>query len=223
MANWNTIAGLFGGTGRNQILSQTLASTTETLFQVQTDSGTPTTAIIAVPYGSGVIGTSNPLDINANPAITGFNFGAFGGRPNGTNAPWFSSTSFDAARPFKLRIVGTALSVAGTSNALTINLYNGTTLGGTKIANSGSISAATAENITFEIEANLQWSSAIGSLSGYYSVLYNVAGTSHFSSPAATTVSTVAAISGLNFVASATWTAANGGTTAISEISIDQV
>lgn len=222
--NANTIVSLQGGTGRNQILSQTLASTTETLFQVQTDSGTPNTAIIAVPYGSGVIGTSAPQDPNANSAITGFDFGRQYGRPNGTNAPWYSTSSFDYARPFKLRIVGTALSVAGISNSLTLKIYNGTTTGGTDIATSGAIAAATALNITFEIEATLQWSSAVGSLSGYYSVLYNVGGTQTFTAPAhITAISTAAAISDLQFVASATWGAANGGTTNVTEFSIEQV
>lgn len=222
--NANTIVSLQGGTGRNQILSQTLASTTETLFQVQTDSGTPNTAIIAVPYGSGVIGTSAPQDPNANSAITGFDFGREYGRPNGTNAPWYSTSSFDFARPFKLRIFGTATSVTGTGNSLTVKVYNGTTTGGTAIATTGAISAATASAITFEVEATLQWSSAIGSLSGFYNVLQNVAGTQTFTSDAHTTnVSTVAAVSGLQFVVSATWGATAGGTTSITEISIEQV
>lgn len=221
--NANTIVSFQGGTGRNQILSQTLASTTETAFQVQTDSGIPNTAILTVPSG-GVVGASSPQDPNANAAVTGFDYGRQYGRPNGTNAPWYSTTSFDFGRPFIVRIVGTATSAAGTGNTLTVNLYNGTSLSGTKIGVIGAITAATALPIDFLLEATLQWSAATGSLSGYYSVLYNVNGTQTFTAPAhITNVSTVAAVTGLSFVGSAVWGNAAGGTTAVTEFVIDQV
>lgn len=223
--NANTIVSYQGGTGRNQILPQTLASVTETLFQVQTDSGTPTTAILTIPSGE-ITGASAPLDPNANAAITGNDYGRQYGRPNGTAAPWYSTTSFDFGRPFKVRIVGSGTAVANAGNSIIINLYAGTTAtAGNLIATTGAaLATATAASLAFFVEAELNWSSALGSLSGSQTANINYNGTQQYTVPkAAAHVVSIASVSGLQFVASAVWGNAVGGTIAVTEFSIEQV
>jgi len=223
--NANTIVGFQGGTGRNNIIEQTgNTAGTATAFQVQTDSGTPVTAVLSIPYGSSVQGASSPLDPNANSAITAFDYGRQYGRPNGTNAPWYSSTSFDFSRPFKVRITGVATSNAA-STELTIGIYLGTSTSGTLIASlpSGTTSIAAAEPITFSLETEVIWSAATGTLVGIHTGLMclnttaitPVVGTANTSGAAA-------AASNLQFVAAATWATASGSVS-VTEFSIEQV
>lgn len=220
MANWNTIAGFFGGTGRNQIITPTITTATTSAFQVQTDSGAPVTAVLSVPYGSGVIGTSNPLDINANPAITGFNFGAFGGRPNGTNAPWYSTTSFDGSRGFKVRINGTLTSAATVSQTATITLYNGTSTSGSVVGATAAANVAAGGTFGFTVEAHLFWDSTSKIISGWVST--SIGGVSVAPAPV-TAITAVNAVSDLNFVAAITTAVAGSVSVDVSEFVIDQV
>jgi hypothetical protein len=222
--NANTIVSYQGGTGRNQILSQTLATATETLFLVGTDTGTAT-AILTVPSG-GVTGASAPLDPNANSSITGNDYGRQYGRPNGTAAPWYSSTSFDLGRPFKVRIIGTGTAAANAGNTLIINLYAGTTVtSGNLVATTGAaLATVSAAPLSFFVEAELEWSLALTSLTGSQTANLNYNGTQQYTVPkAAANVVTITTAAGLQFVASAKWGNAVGGTIAVTEFSIEQV
>lgn len=220
MANWNTIAGFLGGSGRNQIVANTVSTISSSIFKVQTDSGTAVDAVLSVPNGSGVIGASTPLDVNANSAITGFNFGAFGGRPNGTNAPWYSSTSFDASRGFKVRITGTIVSSGVATQTAEVGIYIGTTTG-TAVATTAAHDVATAGTYGFTIEARLFWDAGSQTVSGWADT--SIGGTS-VANAGLTAITGIAAITDLTFVGAGTVGAAAGAVTFnASEFVIDQI
>ncbi len=179
-----------GGTGRNQLAALTGLSTTETIFTVNTDSGTAVGAAFQIPTGSEKVGSSSPLDPNANPAFSSNNYGASVDFRNMRGAPYFNSGSF-SGRGFRLRASGL--------------FTNGTTLtGGTayqfNICENSSVATASENILTpgltattvaagsynFLLEATLIWDATSGFLAG--ESFYIVSG------PAATTTYARAAI-----------------------------
>ncbi len=231
MANLNTIAALFGpGTGRGQINTLTLASTVETLFAVGTDTaGTTGTAILTVPTGdvTHLVGSGSPIEFNRNPAVSSQSYG----RKVGvfTEAPFFSSQTFDSGRPFKIRLAGVATVNKVTSgtvtNSVSISLYNGSSIAATyKVATlaAGVNNTSTTANVTaqFLIEALVQWDSTTAALSGFY--LGNLDNTTT-GQTALTNAVAVTTATNLFFSPTATFGHAEGGSVSISEFSVEQI
>lgn len=226
--NSNTIAAYSGGTKRNQIPAQVVSTTTETVFLTTTDTGTAP-AVLSIPGQTAIVGASNPLDPNANPAITGAG-GRQYGPPFGSDRPFFNSTSFDSGKPFKVRVQGTFTSGVA-ANDLQIALYRGSsaTVGSDNLISaavntgtSGDFGAVTGK---FLAEYILTWDSTSGKLDGIVNfgliVPTGVAGT--VITTAVTTEVSAAAVANLQFVASAKWNAANAGNTVnVAEFSIEQ-
>lgn len=225
MSNTNTIVGFIGGTKRGQIQPLTLTAVTETAFPLTTDTGT-TAAVIAIPLQTAVLGSSNGLGPNSNPAILVPPGGSLQSIPDGINAPYFNSSSFDVSRPFNVRIIGTAASLVGTTNGPTLKLYQGTAgsvLGGTAFATQA-IASATTANIRFYLNVACYWDSVSQVLAGVLSGNYTVAGTTTvIANTALTSVTALTSPAALSFVPSVTWGNAVGGTLTVAELSIEQI
>ena len=225
--NANTVLGFFGGTGRNQIGSQVLASTTETEFKVNQDAGANNAiAVITIPQGNEILGASNPLNPNANAAILGQDRGSQYGRGLGETAPWYTNTAFDLGKfgaRFRIRLQGFATAVANAANSFTLKVYSGTSKAGTAI---GTITGATASaaSLSFNFNLDLQWDSTQQVVCGmqYGQLIYN--GTSlTFNAGTAATPATVASLASLNFCATVTWGNAVGGTTQCNEFVVESL
>jgi len=222
VSNTNTVTAIFGGTGRGAIPTLTLAATTETAFSVNTDSGT-SVAVLSVPVGNSgntMVGSGAPVEFNLSPAITSQSYGRK--VKVGTEAPFFSATTFDAGRPFKIRIAGTATVATQAGNTVAINIYQGTSA---TLASDVKIAALTAGGTSgqthpFLLEAVVQWDSAGQVLGGFFS------GVNQNSVTAVTALSnaaTAASPTALTFVASAVFASAVGGSVSVSEFSVDQL
>lgn len=225
MSGPNVITALYGGTGRNTILSQTLAATTETEFKVGTDSGSTTTiAVLSMPTQSLILGSQTPTDQAANPANlnAGFNRISYFGDSN----PPYNSGVFDNSKPFLLRICGVATPASNAGNSLTVKLYLGSTKSGTNLATTGAVPLATTTTPTdFLVEAQLKWSVASTTVRGQF--WFDMAGTSGTQyvtwAGLTSTAGTAAAVANLVFCASAQWGNASAGVVAVSEMSLSQL
>jgi len=232
MANFDTIAFLVGGTGRGQIKAGTVTDGTETLFVVNTDTaGTTQVATLAVPTGDSthLVGSASPSEFNQNASISSQSYGrkstVF------TAPPFFSTSTFDAGRPFRVRISGTAsvppTAVTANPNTVLVEIYNGTALTATfKIATltAGLSNNSTTATVTgqFALEAFVQWDSTTQTLSGLQSGnLGNTAKTPAALSNAVAVTSASKLIFTPAFKFDAT--AAVGGTVNVAEFSIEQV
>lgn len=225
--NSNTILGYINGTKRGQIPAFTLTSVTETLLPAATDTGTAP-AFLAVPQQNAILGATNGLGPNGNASILVQPFGVVNNTPDGNNAPYYNSGSFDLGRPFVLKLIGTAVSVAGASNALTVKIYNGTsaTLGSNTIFTTPitALAAVTAVNLRFYVSVTCFWDAVSQTLTGNISGQTVDAGTSALIAAATTsTITGLTSPAALSFVPSITWGAANGGTVNISEWSLEQI
>lgn len=227
--NSNTTLGFNGGTGRNQIGLQTLASVTETEFKVNQDAGANNAiAVLTVPSGAEILGSSNPLNQNANAAIVCNDRGSQFGAGRGENAPWYSTTAFDLAKlglGFRLRLTAFFTAVANAGNTLQIKIYSGTSKSGTVIAQNTAVATASAASGTFLFDLRLQWNSTEQILVGAQNFSWSYNGTqptNGFSAGAIlTNAASVAAVANLNFVASATWGNAAGGTIQVNEFVLE--
>src|SRR6185437_11623817 len=124
MSNLNSIAGIaVSGSLRNQFSAQTVASTTETILQVNTDSGTPVNYFLTLPSGGQVYGAQTGLDYNGNPAIIDRS-SYITGLPNGESNDQFNSSSWDG-RPFLVRVAGVGNAGANAGQSVVVNLYQG--------------------------------------------------------------------------------------------------
>jgi len=164
--NSNTILSFRSGTGRNQLKSQALATTTATAAVINTDNGVGATAVLAVPTQTAILGGFNPQAANANAAILGPAYGRLFGTPLGGQAPYFTSTSFDGI-PFRVR--ATCVGNAGADAAQTVlgslTLGTSATIGSNVlIATTGLALAAVAGGaFQFTIVAECLWSLGSGS------------------------------------------------------------
>lgn len=224
MASVNVVAAYFGGTARNQILSQTLASTTETEFKIGNDAGVTTNiAVLSMPLQTNIQGSFTPTDQTMNPAILngGFNRQGYPFDPN----PPFNSGIFDNCKPFLVRVAGTLTPASNAANTSTIKLYLGTSKSGTNLAATSAVAqATTTSNFGFILEAQLIWDSASQAVRGQF--WYNVNGTTPAYATWATLTNNGSAITtpaGLQFCATATWGNAVGGTVNVSEFSLSQL
>lgn len=229
-----TISGLYGGTGRNQIPSQVLSTTTETVFTINTDNGVGAPAVISLPTGSTLAtsgsGSHSSLYTSANPAILA-NSPRFYGKPDGATAqPYHSSTAFDGF-PFLVRLSGLFTSGVA-SNDLKISLYLGSsaTIGSDSII-SAALTTGTSGNFgavsgKFTASFKLIWDVTTGKLdgvieSGSFIVPSGVAAT--VVGGTAVTETSAAAVSNVVLVASAKWNAANAGNTVqVTEFSLSE-
>lgn len=218
--NLNTIAGYtITGSKRNQFPAQTLATTTETLFTINTDSGTAT-AIVTVPQQTDIIGSDPALDPNIPTAHHGmrgqFNSAVtMAGRPGATPAMW-------TGVPFRLTLSGTATPASNADNGIYFNLYNGTSTSGTKIASTSSSNAMASVTNTYPFYLSATMVFSPGYLVGMFT--YYVDGTTaENSTGTALTAATPSAISNLQFCASIIWANAAGGTTQLQEFSLSRL
>jgi hypothetical protein len=228
--NANTIVGYFGGTKTNQIGLQTLASTTETEFRVNTDNGTGAIAVLTLPQGTEILGSSNPLNPCANAAIIGLDRGSQFGRGLGENAPYFCNTSWDMGKfgtTFRLRLDGFGTAVANAGNTILFKIYSGSSKGGTVIATHTAVATASAASLNFVFEVDLQWDSTQQVLVGNqrWRIAYNgTQPTNGFGAGAIlTNAASVTSVAGLTFCATATWGNAVGGTIQVNEFVIENV
>lgn len=222
MANSDTITALFGpGTGRFQINPLVLASVTETAFSMGTDTGT-TVAVLTLPTGGGtnLVGSGSPVEFNQNAAISSQSYGRK--VSVGTEAPYFSSKTFDGGRPFRVRVVGTCTLNAGAANTLAINLYQGSsaTLGSDVKVAGLTAGGAPSTSVNFILETVILWDSTSQKLGGYFS---GQVGNTLTAAAALSNAATVTTTAGLTFVVSAVFGNAGGGTVNISEFSAEQV
>ncbi len=233
MANFDTVNALFGpGTGRNQINTLTLASATETLFAVGTDTtGTTGVATLVVPVGNTgntLVGSGSPLEFNLSGAVSSQSYGRKG-LGVFTEPPYFSAQTFDAGRPFKLRVSGTVTvnktTVTTVTNTVAISLYNGAAITATyKVAvlTAGISNSSTTANATgqFYLEALVQWDSTTQTLSGIFD---GQVGNTVTTQVALSNQVAVTTASKLVFSPTATFGHAEGGSVSISEFAVDQV
>ena len=232
MSTFDTIASFVGGTGRNQINVLTLASASESLFALGTDtSGTTVTATIAVPTGvpAGVnlVGSGSPKEFNQNSAISSQSYG----RKSSvfTEPPFFSSTTFDSGRPFRIKGFGTVsvppTTVTASPNTAVVNLYNGTAITATyKIATlaAGLSNASTTATLTgqFYLDALVQWDVTSGALGGFFE---GQVGNVRTAPTALSNAVAVTSASLLTFSPTAIFASSAGGTVTFSELSVEQV
>jgi hypothetical protein len=229
MANSDTIIALTGpGTGRNQINTLTLTATTETVFSTTFDNGTTGPAVLTIPTGSAtdasgkplLVGSGSPIEFNLSSAVSQQSYGRKDSV--GTSAPFYTAKTFDGGRPFRLRIVGQATLNAGTGNTLALNIYQGTsaTVGSdVKIAAIGA-GGAPSTSFNFVAEVFVQFDNTSQTLGGYY---VGQVGNTFTAQHALTNAASVTSVTGLNFVVSAVYGNAGGGSTYISEFSAEQV
>lgn len=223
--NADTVVGYIGGTGRNQLASQTLAATTETEIQVNTDNGAGAIAVLQIPQQTDIAGSGNPLYIEDNASLLSMG-GRLGMRYQYAGRPGFNSASFDVGRPFLLRLAGLVTPASNAANTLTIKLYSGTSKAGTNIVTTGALTGTESSTAagSFLLESQLVWDSTSGLLNGQFWYIVNAGATVSYhvwavnSNPA-----TVAAVASLKFCASITWGNAVGGVVAASEFSISQL
>lgn len=215
--NQNTFAAYFGGTGRGQLASQTLASTTETEIHVNTNASSAI-AVLNIPLQTSVIGSQSPFGVDENAALIG--------TPSylrNRTRPYFSTSSFEG-RPFLLRLSGVATPASNAGNSLLFKLYQGASKAGEAICSTGAVpEASTTAARAFIVEAQLIWSVSSGKLDGQF--WFFVAGTSGtvYTTWAAATQTSAAAVSDLQFCAATTWGNAVGGVVAASEFSLSQL
>lgn len=166
--NTNSVVGLIGGTSRGQIpsLSVTVAATA-TMVKVNTDTGS-VQANLALPLATAVVGSNNPIGVNANPAILSPALGA-ALQSAGTNRPYFNSASFNG-RPIRVRLSGTGVSTANAAQTAIVNIYFGTSATPATtavLATTGTALAMVAGGaFSFSLVADLLWDSGTGLIVG---------------------------------------------------------
>jgi hypothetical protein len=221
--NANTISGYFGGTGRNQIASQTLATATETEIKVNTDASSAI-ALLTIPQGTAIAGSTAPLDFSDNAALLN-RTGRTWGRPVAAGQPAHNTKSFDSGRPFMIRWAGVITPASNAANSLQLIIYNGTSKSGTAIASTG-VQTGTETSTqagSFIIETRLQWDVVSGLLGGQFWYQYLGGATPFYNTWATNTAAaTGVTLATLNFCASVKWGNAVGGVCATSEFSLEQ-
>lgn len=224
MAGSNVIAAYYGGTGRNQILSQTLAATTETEFKIGNDAAsTSVIAVLTMPQQSTIQGSTTPLDQTVNPVNlnSGFNQAGYFGDAN----PPFNTDVFNNGKPFLIRLAGLITPASNAANTLTIKFYVGTSKSGTNICSSGAVTGweSSTQAGAFVMESQVVWDSTSTLLNGQMWWMFNSAVPDYHTWAVNTAVSAATTLANLKFCASAAWGNAAGGVIAISEFSISRL
>lgn len=212
---YTKIAGFNGGTGADQIASQTLASTTQTEFV----TGAGDIAVLRPPLSTGIRGVQTPFDPSLNPAST-VRTGAAGGSQYFTVSPYL-----DNGRPFLVRLAGLATPASDGSNALQLFLHLGATKSATAIAQTADTTQATTTVAKpFIVEAQLIWASGPRTVFGqFWWKLEGTSSTDYVTWAELTANGSAVDEDDLIFCASAQWGAAAGGVVAVSEFSITRM
>lgn len=225
MPGTNVVTAFYGGTARNQILPQNLASGTETEFKIGNDAGTASViAVLSMPLQTAIQGSLSPLDQSTNAALLDAGF-TKQGYASVSNPP-YNSGVFDNDKPFLVRLAGTIAPVSNAGNTFKTTLYLGTTKGGVALTNvSAAAQNASTAPFGFILEAQLHWDSLAQVVLGQY--WYDFNGTTRTYNTWATTTNpttaAAAAVANIQFCATATWGNAVGGVTNVSEFSITQL
>lgn len=225
MAGPNVIAAYYGGTGRNAILPQTLASGTETEFKVGNDAAsTSVIAVLSVPAQGQILGSQTPNDQTINPALLDSSFSQLG--YSASPMVPFNSGKFDNDKPFLVRVCGTIVPVSNAGNTYKATLYLGATKSGVALTNvTAAAQNASVAPFGFILEAQLHWDSLAQVVLGQY--WYDFNGTTRQYNTWATTTNpttaAAAAVSNLQFCVTSTWGNAVGGLATVSEFSISQM
>jgi hypothetical protein len=222
--NPSVFSGFIGGTGRNQLLSQTLASTTETEIKVGQDTAAGTIAILTIPTGTGIGGSVPPLNFSDNAALIN-RTGRTWSRPWASGQPAHNSQSFDSGRQFLIRWTGVATPASNAANTLTLTMYNGTSKSGTSLCTTGALTGTetSTQAGAFVMEAQVQWDSVGQILGGQFWYQVLAGATESYHVLAATSYVTAVTLANLNFVITAKWGNAAGGTIASSEFSLSEL
>lgn len=226
MSNASSIAGVSGsGTIRNTFPVQTVATVTETVLNVNTDTGT-TAFFAVVPTGGQVLGAQTGIDVNSNSAITDRS-NYLWGLPSGESNDQFSSASWDG-RTFKIRVAGVGNAGANAAQSVIVNLYQGTstTVGSDKKMGTTGAALATVAGgaFNFYIEGTFQWDPTSGILSGSYTSNIAFGTVSQFTtSTVSPNVVTSVTAAGLSFLATLTLGNAASSTLTIREFVVDRV
>lgn len=231
--NSNTILAYRAGTGRNQLKSQAIASTTATAAVINTDDAVGATAVLRLPTQTAILGSFNPLQPEANAAILGPAYGRLFGAPRGNQVPYFTNTSFDGV-PFRVRVTGTGVAGANAAQTILASLTLGTsaTIGSNVlIATTGAALAAVAGGaFQFTIVAECLWSlgsGANGNLSSRHSSTISFLPTPTIQVVSDVIQSTVAAPAltqaALNFVPFITFGNAAASTVQFTEFSLELI
>jgi hypothetical protein len=228
MAGPGLVVAYYGGTGRNAVLSQTLATASETEFKIGNDSAsTSVIAVLSMPTQTTIQGSYTPNDQATNPAVLNAGFNRTGYQFDAN--PPYNSGVFDNCKPFLVRLAGTYTPLTGSSStSIAFKVYLGTSKSGTNIATCGTVTNSDSAGGTygFLIEAQLKWDSTSQALRGqqWYDVASNSTNSTYNTWKALTTAgSSITTPASLQFCASTTWGASNGGTVAVSEFSITQL
>jgi hypothetical protein len=217
MSNLNSVAGVAQvGSGRNQFSAQTVAATTETILQVNTDSGTPVNLYVTAPSGGSIRGSRTSLDYNGNPAVIQRG-GYITGLPNGESNDEFNSSSWDG-RVFKVRVAGIGNAGANAAQTVQINLYQGSssTVGTNKaVGTTGTGLAAVAGGaFNFFVEGTFMWDATSGILSGSYQSNVAFAAVSQYTAPTVIT-NVVTSVTAATLVFNATLKLGNGASSTV--------
>ncbi len=224
MANANTFAAYYGGTGRNKLLAQTLASTANTAISLGNDASASVTAVISVPTQTQILGSQTPYDQACNPATLNSGFNRLG--YYGDSNPPFNAQIFDNSKPFLLRYCGTYAPATGSSSvSIALGVYLGTSTSGTLVSTvTANNTNTTATNYSFLIEVQLHWDSLSQAVRGQQ--WYDVDGTTPVYNTwkaLSNLGSGVTSVSSLQFCVSTTWGGSNGGTVTPAELSLSQL
>lgn len=225
MAGVNVISAFYGGTARNSVLAQTLATATETEFKLGTDTATNPIAVLTMPAQTAIQGSYTPIDQSTNPAILNAGFNQQGYQFD-SNPP-YNSGRFDNCKPFLVRLCGTYTPLTGSSStSIAFKVYLGTSKSGTNIATCGTVTNSDAAGGTygFLIETQLKWDSTSQVLRGqqWYDVASNSTNSTYNTWKTLTAAGSSVTLATLQFCASTTWGATNGGTVNVSEFSLSQ-
>lgn len=226
--NTNTVGGIaLQGTVRNTWPNQALATTNETLFQINTD-GTAANYFLTPTLPSTIVGAQTPFSTAANAAITSRG-GQQYGLPSGWSNNGWNTNVLLPGRVFKVRLVGTGNAGANAGQTVVVNLYQGTSAtpgSDNKIGTTGTAFATAAGGaFNFYVEATCLWDSTSQILSGAYTANIAFGTTSQFTAPATGTkfVFGSVATAGLSFLGTIQLGNAAASTVQVSEFSIEAV
>jgi hypothetical protein len=125
MSNPSTVSGIgVSGAARNQWPTQVVNSTSETILNVNTDSGISSAYFLKVPVGGSVLGAQSPFSANLNAAITARS-GRTYGLPSGSSNDQFSTESWNGRR-FLAHISGVGFAAANAAQSVLMKMYQGT-------------------------------------------------------------------------------------------------
>ena len=200
--NTNTVGGIsLQGTVRNTWPVQTVATTAETILQINTD-GTAANYFLTPTLPTTIVGAQTPFSTVANASITSRG-GSQYGLPSGWSNQGWNTNVLIPGRVFKVRLVGTGNAGANAAQSVIINLYQGTsaTLGSDNLIGTTGAALATVAGGAFNyyVEATCLWDNTSQILSGAYTANIAFGSTSQFTAYS-TAVATTPAVASTKFV-----------------------